>query len=107
MSGKFYRYFYIIFICFLAMTGCAKKQDVALQSQDGEEPKSQLSETAESQDSTEEDLAFLTSDECNGRKPGTPGNEKAAAYIAERFEEIGLQPFLKDYRHSYTKETES
>ena len=34
----------------------------------------------------------LASDEYEGRRPGTPGGEKAAAYIAERFAEIGLEP---------------
>lgn len=36
-------------------------------------------------------LTYLASDELEGRKTGTPGNEKAARYIASRFEEAGLQ----------------
>lgn len=38
------------------------------------------------------DIAYLASDELEGRAIGTPGEEKAAKYIAEAFEEIGLEP---------------
>lgn len=38
------------------------------------------------------DIAYLASDELEGRAIGTPGEEKAAKYIAEAFEEIGLLP---------------
>jgi acetylornithine deacetylase/succinyl-diaminopimelate desuccinylase-like protein len=36
---------------------------------------------------------YLASDSLEGRLSGTPGNEKAAAYIAEEFKRFGLQPF--------------
>ena len=35
---------------------------------------------------------YLASDELAGRKPGTEGNEKAAAFIAEEMRKAGLQP---------------
>ncbi|RYY96550.1 MAG: M28 family peptidase, partial [Chitinophagaceae bacterium] len=35
---------------------------------------------------------FLASDELAGRRPGTPGSEKAAAFIAEEMRKAGLQP---------------
>lgn len=38
------------------------------------------------------DVVYLASDYLEGRETGTPGEEKAAAYIANRFEEIGLSP---------------
>ncbi len=38
------------------------------------------------------DTAMLASDAFEGRKPGTPGGDKAVAYIVERFKAIGLQP---------------
>jgi len=38
------------------------------------------------------DLAFLASDECEGRGPGTRGIDKAADYIAEQFKKAGLKP---------------
>lgn len=38
------------------------------------------------------DVGYLASDELEGRAIGTPGEEKAAQYIAEAFKEIGLEP---------------
>ena len=38
------------------------------------------------------DVAYLAQDELEGRQTGTPGEEKAAEYIAKRFEELGLSP---------------
>lgn len=39
------------------------------------------------------DIEYLASDELEGRRAGTPGAEKAAAYIAECFRKAGLKPF--------------
>ncbi|MBY9067071.1 M28 family peptidase [Hyphomonas sp. WL0036] len=38
------------------------------------------------------DMAFLASDELEGREAGTPGFDLAADYVAAQFEEIGLRP---------------
>lgn len=38
------------------------------------------------------DIEFLCSDECNGRLPGSQGNELAMDYIQETFEREGLSP---------------
>lgn len=38
------------------------------------------------------DVKFLASDALQGRKIGTPGADTAAAYLARRFEAVGLQP---------------
>lgn len=38
-----------------------------------------------------EDVAFLADDKLEGRQTGTPGETKAAEYIAERMENIGIQ----------------
>src|SRR5687768_18429748 len=35
---------------------------------------------------------MLASDEMMGRRPGTPGLDKAARFIAEEFKKAGLQP---------------
>lgn len=40
----------------------------------------------------ENHIYYLASDELRGRETGTPGIEKAADYIAERFKEYGVQP---------------
>jgi Zn-dependent M28 family amino/carboxypeptidase len=38
------------------------------------------------------DTAMLASDAFEGRRPGTPGGDKAVAYITARMQAIGLQP---------------
>jgi hypothetical protein len=38
------------------------------------------------------DVTFLSDDKLEGRETGTKGEQEAAAYIVERFNEIGLQP---------------
>jgi len=45
-------------------------------------------------------VQYLASPELQGRKPGTPGNRKAADYLAARFRELGLAPLpsLNGYR---------
>jgi aminopeptidase YwaD len=48
-------------------------------------------------DSLKKHIYYLASDELTGRKPGTPGIEKAAAYISQQFKEIGLKSFNGSY----------
>jgi hypothetical protein len=38
------------------------------------------------------DTQVLSSDAFEGRKPGTPGGDKAVAYIIQRMQAIGLKP---------------
>jgi Zn-dependent M28 family amino/carboxypeptidase len=45
-------------------------------------------------------LAQLASDELEGRKPGTPGEQKTVAYLVEQFKALGLAPGNGD---SYTQ----
>lgn len=53
-----------------------------------------VKENAERQDSQVlKDLKVLSSDEYEGRKTGTAGAEKAAAFIADRFKSLGLEHF--------------
>lgn len=44
-----------------------------------------------------EDVQVLSADSMEGRSPGTVGEERAIRYIAERFEEAGLEPVDGDY----------
>ena len=37
-------------------------------------------------------LGMLASDDFEGRKPGTPGEEKTVAYLVEKFRKLGLKP---------------
>ncbi len=41
-------------------------------------------------------IAYLASDELEGRKPGTPQGKQAAIYIADHFKQIGLTPMGDD-----------
>ena len=50
----------------------------------------------------QEDINFLASDELAGRETGTEGIEKAAVFIEEHFNEIGLVPFYDSYRDNFT-----
>src|SRR5512145_921795 len=42
------------------------------------------------------DLAFLASDACEGRGPGTAGIDKAADYVAAAFKAAGLKGGMPD-----------
>jgi len=48
------------------------------------------------------DLQTLSADAMQGRRTGTPGAEKARAYIIKRFEDAGLQPFYPGYKHYFS-----
>lgn len=43
-----------------------------------------------------EHVRFLASDELEGRRPGTPGYDRAADYVAAKFLEYGLRPGGRD-----------
>lgn len=49
-------------------------------------------------------LYTLAADDMEGRKPGTPGMEKATQYIENEYKRIGLKKFkdLKTYRQNFT-----
>ncbi|HYE48102.1 MAG TPA: M28 family peptidase [Azospirillaceae bacterium] len=57
----------------------------------GQEPASQV-KVEVSIDRMAEHIRTLASDEFEGRKPGTPGEEKTVAYLVEQFKALGLQP---------------
>lgn len=48
-------------------------------------------------DSVKKHIYYLASEELAGRKPGTPGIEKAALYIRDQFKNIGVKPFGDTY----------
>ncbi|MGD1840933.1 MAG: M28 family peptidase [Thermonemataceae bacterium] len=47
------------------------------------------------------DLKILAADAMEGRKVGTPGSEKAQAYLKKRFRQIGLKSYYKDFEQSF------
>ncbi len=51
----------------------------------------QSAEEALTQDEVSDHIRFIASDELRGRKPGTPGIDVAARYIAHHFETYGLK----------------
>ncbi|MBO6794706.1 MAG: M28 family peptidase [Balneolaceae bacterium] len=50
------------------------------------------------------DIEYLSSDKLEGRLVGTPGSEKARAFLVQRYEEIGAQPFKSALEHPFTFE---
>lgn len=50
------------------------------------------------------DLEYLSSDELEGRYVGTVGSAKAQAYLINRYEIIGAEPFQGGFNHSFTFE---
>ena len=47
-------------------------------------------------------MSVLASDSLGGRAPGELGGEKAAAYIEQKFQEVGLKPYFEgDYRQEF------
>jgi hypothetical protein len=47
------------------------------------------------------DIAYLASDRLEGRGTGTPGNDSAAAYIAQRFAALRLRPLFPDFEQPF------
>ena len=47
------------------------------------------------------DVTYLASPALAGRLIGTPGNDKAAAYIADRYQTLGLQALAAGYRQPF------
>jgi hypothetical protein len=48
------------------------------------------------------DLQVLSADDMQGRQVGTPGGEKARAYVLRRFKESGIQPFGSEYAQPFS-----
>ncbi|MDF1695002.1 MAG: M28 family peptidase [Saprospiraceae bacterium] len=65
---------------------------VAVFSTYGCKTKKELSISNLSMESVKRDVVILSADDMEGRETGTPGEKKAAGYIASRMEDIGLSP---------------
>jgi len=48
------------------------------------------------------DLRTLSADDMQGRQVGTPGGEKARAYVIERFKASGIEPLGEQYLQPFT-----
>ncbi len=49
-----------------------------------------------------DDVRILSADDMQGRAPGTPGSEKARAYILSRFAQIGLSPVTDSFEQPFS-----
>ena len=49
-----------------------------------------------------DDIRYLSDDGLQGRMTGSPGADTAAAYLARRFEQVGLQPAAGGWFQSFT-----
>jgi hypothetical protein len=49
-----------------------------------------------------DDIKFLSEDRLQGRATGSPGADTAAAYLARRFSEVGLQPAAGGWFQAFT-----
>src|SRR5829696_1101829 len=49
-----------------------------------------------------DDIRFLSEDQLQGRMTGSPGADSAAAYLARRFSQVGLQPAAGGWFQSFT-----
>lgn len=49
-----------------------------------------------------DDIRFLSDDRLRGRMTGSPGADSAAAYLARRFSQVGLQPAAGGWFQSFT-----
>ncbi len=50
------------------------------------------------------DIEYLSSDELEGRYVGTEGSAKAQAFLLNRYEDLGVEPFKDSYSHYFTFE---
>lgn len=47
------------------------------------------------------DIEYLASDELEGRRVGSAGEQKAADYIEKRYKEMGIAPYKGNYRYAF------
>jgi hypothetical protein len=86
----------------LVLTACGKSDeavDTAAQQPPSDPPTDAALEQGLAEvgrERIESHLVFLASDDMKGRMTGTPEFDAAAAYVAEQFEEIGLEPGGED-----------
>jgi hypothetical protein len=75
-------YGFSIFICTSVLVACSSEVNVELDNTLGAITEGNLRATT----------SYLADDARNGRRAGSPGHEDAANYVAEQFDDIGLQP---------------
>ncbi len=86
-----------------ALAGCLTLSICRADTEAGPPPASVFDPAIRAEDVREE-VRYLASDALEGRGSGTPGGEKAAAFIEERFRAAGLEPLGAgtSFRQSFT-----
>jgi len=79
------KFTYLLFLSLLFSCGSSKEK----------------SETNTGSDAVGDMLNYLASDELKGRKAGSDGIEKAAAYIEGKFKSYGVAPYFETYRDNF------
>ncbi len=92
---------FIVLILFLASCNTTKKIKDADRLADKMRQVAQLQFPTSSSIQLAQDVAYLASDDLNGRETGSDGIEKAAVFIENRFEQLGIQPFYDGYRDNF------
>ncbi len=91
---------FLLIILAVTVPGCSQKtpEDVGVIGTEAEPRLSSLEHglTVISRERIEAHLRYLADDARMGRFPGTPGYEESAAYVAQHFEDIGLEPGGED-----------
>jgi Zn-dependent M28 family amino/carboxypeptidase len=77
---RFWRHWGVLVLPALLLAACAVKPKVP-------PPSTDIDETV-----FRTHVRMLASDDFEGRKPGTPGEEKTVAYLVEQFRKLGLKP---------------
>lgn len=95
----------IIFLLYTAviLTSCSstKKTDSVTRAVARIEKKNDLKFPTANAIEMAQDVAFLASDNLKGRDTGSEGIEKAAAYLSERFEELGIRSYKGSYLDNF------
>ncbi|WP_298950382.1 M20/M25/M40 family metallo-hydrolase [uncultured Nonlabens sp.] len=95
----------IIFLLYIAviLTSCSstKKTDSGTRAGASIEKKKNLKFPTANAIEMAQDVAFLASDNLKGRDTGSEGIEKAAAYLSERFQELGIRSYKGSYRDNF------
>lgn len=82
---------------YIATLACTLILGLNAQAQQSPEPVTESSYTVDTAD-VRKAVEFLASDALKGRDAGSPGIEKAAAYIEQVFAENGIKPYFSSYR---------
>jgi hypothetical protein len=77
---RIWRYWGVLVATGLLLAACAVRPKVP-------PPSTDIDETV-----FREHLRTLASDEFEGRKPGTPGEERTVGYLVDQFRKLGLKP---------------